>query len=448
EIGDGSFTVRLMSLLSPSGAITRALPPEARDLTARRASIDNADFIRRVTALVSDSWRIAGGSGRTGGAGIVPLLVIGVIVAVFVVGVLLYLSRQQAPAAAPAQTAGGGSGWYQLYFTTPHYPDNVADHKGGLDEKLTAFIDSATKSVDMAIYQLDLDNVTRAMLDAKGRGATVRVVTDIDILNDPKENPSFKKLQAAGITVVGGNPNAIMHDKFVVVDEKAVWMGSWNFTTNDTYRYNNNGILIQSPELARNYTATFEKMWRDRKFGAARKSGGTTPSLTISGVAVESYFAPENGVAEKIVNRLKGAAKTIDFMAFSFTDDEIGATVRGRAKAGVKVRGVFEKTGSETQFSEFPKMKAAGLDVLQDGNPYLMHHKVFVVDGKTTVLGSFNFSQNAETANDENLIIVDDQGIAGLFTQEFERVQAQAKSPPNAKDGATGSEKESQNKDK
>ncbi|HEX9015402.1 MAG TPA: hypothetical protein VF960_05290, partial [Chloroflexota bacterium] len=47
EIGDGSFTVRLMSLLSPSGAITRALPPEARDLTARRASIDNADFIRR-----------------------------------------------------------------------------------------------------------------------------------------------------------------------------------------------------------------------------------------------------------------------------------------------------------------------------------------------------------------------------------------------------------------
>ena len=320
--------------------------------------------------------------------------------------------------------------WYQLHFTAPKYPDKEADHRGGLDEKLTAFINMAQSSVDMAIYQLDLRNVTQAMLDAKKRGAKVRVVTGIDILNDPKENPSFKQMEAAGIPVVVGNPNAIMHDKFVVVDGQAVWTGSWNFTTNDTYRYNNNGILIQSPELARNYTVTFEKMFKDGKFGPQRKPGGTTPKLTIGGVTVENYFAPEDKVAEKIIARLKQAQQTIDFMAFSFTDDDIGNAVMDRAKAGVKVRGVFETTSSETKFSEYGRMKDAKLDVWQDGNPYLMHHKVFIVDGQTAIFGSFNFTQNADSENDENLLIVDDAGLAQAFTAEFGRVYEQAKNPP------------------
>ena len=320
--------------------------------------------------------------------------------------------------------------WYQLYFTSPKYPDKPTDHHGGLDEPLTAFINTAKTSVDMAIYQLDLPNVTQAMLDAKKRGATVRVVTDIDILNDAKENPSFKEFQKAGITVVGGNPNAIMHNKFVVVDKAAVWLGSWNFTTNDTYRYNNNGIAIQSKELAQNYAATFEKMFVDKKFAGQRKPGGTTPKLTINGIAVENYFAPEDKVADKIVPRLQAAAKKIDFMAFSFTDDNLGQAILNRAKAGVKVRGVFENTGSETQYSEYGAMKKAELDVWQDGNPYLMHHKVFIVDDKTVIFGSYNFSASANTENDENLLIVDDAALAAQFTAEFMRVYEQAKNPP------------------
>ncbi len=338
----------------------------------------------------------------------------------------------QPPTTVPAigQPDLSGGGWYQVYFTTPKYPDKVADHHGSLDDKLTAFINSAKKSVDMAIYQLDLPNVTQALLDAKKRGATVRVVTDINTYEDAKQNSFFKQLDKAGIPISAGNPNAIMHDKFVIVDKAAVWAGSWNFTENDTYRYNNNGILIPSVELARNYTVTFEKMFNDKLFGPKRKPGGTTPKLTIGGAAVENYFAPEDNVTEKIVARLKQAARTIDFMAFSFTDDALGQAVLERAKGGVKVRGVFENTGSETQYSEYGKMKQAKLDVWQDGNPYLMHHKVFIIDGKTVVLGSFNFSQNAETENDENLLIIDDPTLAQQFTTEFMRVYDQAQHPP------------------
>jgi phosphatidylserine/phosphatidylglycerophosphate/cardiolipin synthase-like enzyme len=439
------------------------------DLALLAGAGDNATFIQRLTALLSS--RRAGakggspagnGAGSGGGTGLSPLIIglaaLLVVCAVAAIGFMIFRGRQtagptptptqQTAFIPPTQTAGPapvtpsasgtpagqrGPGWYQVYFTAPKYPDKAADHKPSLDARLTDFINRAQRSVDMAIYQLDLPNVTQALLDAQKRGATVRVVTDIDILNDPKESPSFKRLQDAGITVIGGNPNGIMHDKFVVVDGQAVWTGSWNFTTNDTYRYNNNGIEIQSPELARNYTATFEKMWRDQKFAASRKAGGSTAKLVINGTPVENYFAPEDKVTDKVVARLNTAQKSIDFLAFSFTDDAMGGAIEARAKAGAKVRGVFETTGSETQYSEYSKLKEAGLDVWQDGNPYLMHHKVFIIDGKTVIFGSFNFSDNANTQNDENLLIVDDPALAAQFTEEFARVYLQAKNPPAKK---------------
>ena len=322
------------------------------------------------------------------------------------------------------------TGWCQVYFTSPKYPDKKEEHSGGLDKPLTAFINTAQNSVDIAVYQLDLPNVTQTMLEAKKRGVTVRVVTDIDILNDPKENLLFKELQKVDISVVGGNSNAIMHNKFVIVDRKAVWVGTGNFTDSDTYRNNNVGIVMQSPELAKNYTVAFEKRFNDKRFGAQAKPGGTTSKLTINGITVENYFASEDDVQSAIVTRLKSAAKTIDFMAFSFTDDLMGDTIIERAKAGVKVRGVFENTGSETQYSEYGKMLKAKLDVLQDGNPYLMHLKVFIIDNRTVIVGSFNFSNNAQNSNDENLLIFDDSAMAQQFTAEFARVYEQAKNPP------------------
>ena len=61
--------------------------------------------------------------------------------------------------------------------------------------------------------------------------------------------------------------------------------------------------------------------------------------------------------------------------------------------------------------------------MLQDGNPYLMHHKVIIIDGNTVIFGSFNFSNNADKDNDENLLIVDDAGLAQAFEAEFQRVR-------------------------
>ncbi|HZS00963.1 MAG TPA: phospholipase D-like domain-containing protein, partial [Chloroflexota bacterium] len=160
------------------------------------------------------------------------LLLLGALVAlvIIVVGALLYF---RARTGAPA-TAGTSGGWYDIYFTDPKYPDRPENRHGGIDEKFVAFLDTAQRSLDVAIYDFDLDDAADALVRAKGRGVAVRIVMDSDTLDNTKDQDIVRavgKLKQAGIPIVGDNRQPIMHDKFVVRDGEEVWTGSWNFTT-------------------------------------------------------------------------------------------------------------------------------------------------------------------------------------------------------------------------
>jgi len=337
--------------------------------------------------------------------------------------ILTVLPTPTSPPGTPPPPTGD---WYSLYFTTPRYPDKDEYHYGGIDEKLIPVIDRATKTIDLAAYEFDLENVAHALVRAKGRGVTVRMVTDTDNVDEA----GVQILKKAKIKVVDDNRGAIMHNKFLVIDGEWVWTGSWNLTVNCTYRNNNNAILIHSPELARNYQTKFNAMFEDKQFGPARKSGTTTPQLTINGVRVDNYFAPEDKIGGKLVDLVKKARKSIHFLAFSFTSSDLGQAMRTQAKKGIEVRGVFETRGSDTQYSEYEAMRKAKLDVLTDGNPYTMHHKVIIIDGEIVVFGSYNFTTNADQSNDENLLIIYSPEIAAQFEAEFQRVYETARNPP------------------
>ncbi len=335
-----------------------------------------------------------------------------------------------------AQLGSGGSAsgdWYELHFTNPSYPDKKETHKGGLDTYLVSLMNKAKTSLDVADYDFDLQDVADAMVAAKTRGVQVRMVTDSDTINNKKDEQiqtAFGKLSKAGIVVVPDNRSPIMHNKFTVVDKEWVQMGSWNYTDGDTYRLNNNMMIIHNPQLATNYSVEFEKMFVKKQFGPTKDKGVPTPNLTIGTAKIQNYFASEDGVEAHIVDTIKTAKQSVYFMAFSFTANAIGDAMVDKSKAGLKVGGVFETTGSQTPYSQYGKMKKAGMDVYTDGNPYVMHHKVIIIDDHITIFGSFNFSDNADNSNDENILIVDDPGVAKAFKAEYDRVLELAKNPP------------------
>lgn len=332
------------------------------------------------------------------------------------------------PATTPAVTSTAtleetpGSDWYSLYFTDPDSP-TAGSFRGGPDSDLAAAIRGAHQSVDAAIYHLNLWSIRNALIAAHNNGVNVRIVMESDNMDEVE----VQEMQAAGLVILGDRRESLMHNKFVVIDQAEVWTGSMNFTINGGYFNDNHLVRIHSTRLAENYHREFEEMFLQDMFGDNQIADTPHPILTLNGTQVETYFSPDDDTAARIVALIHQAEKNIYFMAYSFTSDDIAAAMLEQAATGVTVSGVFE----EGQYyantgTEFDRLLEARLDVRLDGNGRNMHHKVIIIDEQTVILGSYNFSRNAETRNDENTLIIHNPEIAAQFLIEFERVFAKA----------------------
>jgi phosphatidylserine/phosphatidylglycerophosphate/cardiolipin synthase-like enzyme len=325
--------------------------------------------------------------------------------------------------AKPAAPADASQDWYTVSFTKPTAP-NASIYRGGPDEDLAAAIDQARLTVDAAIYDLNLWSIRDALIAAHRRGLSVRMVTESDNMDEPE----VQELKQAGIEVLGDRHESLMHNKFVVIDRSEVWTGSMNFTTGGAYLDNNNLIRLQSSKLGEAYTHEFEQMFVRDLFSSEKNSQTPDPTITVSGSPIEVYFSPEDGTLTHILNAVNSAQESISFLAYAFTSDELAQALIERAKAGVSVRGVFDKDQYRSNSgSEYETLQDAELDVWLDANPRLMHHKVIVIDGQLVITGSYNFSNNAEHSNDENTLIIHNPDIAGQYLAEFQQIYEQAK---------------------
>jgi len=247
----------------------------------------------------------------------------------------------------------------------------------------------------------------------------VRVV--MESTNMDRSDP--QQMIEAGIPFVGDEQPGLMHDKFIVIDKSEVWLGSMNFTDSGTYEDNNNMMRILSTKIAENYLVEFNEMFNDGLFGPDTRAETPNPTITIDGTQVDTYFSPDDGVINKIASVLNSAEQSIYFLAYSFTSNDLGAIVRAKDAAGLIIQGVMdEEQVKSNQGTEYDPFLQAGLAVRIDGIDGLMHHKVFIIDEKIVVLGSYNFSQSAEERNDENILIIYNEAIAKQFIKEFKRI--------------------------
>lgn len=320
----------------------------------------------------------------------------------------LFLSA--CPAPAPEETA------VQVFFSQVGQDVPEAEH---LDQRFCTFLDATTQAVDLASFDIDLPCVKTSLTALHQRGVKVRIVTDSDHIT-----PVITALKKVGIPVVEDHRSAFMHNKFAVRDARTVWTGSFNFTENDARKNHNNAQMIHSQPLADNYTQEFEEMFSAQAFGPTSPANTPHPQVTVGETLIENYFSPEDDLPPKLRALLEKAEQDIHFLAFSFTDEELGKVLIAKAKAGVKVAGVFEKTGASSASSQYGRLKKAQLDVKRDGNNRLLHHKVLIIDGKIVATGSYNFSRNAARSNDENMLFIHSPEVAAQYLAEYERIAA------------------------
>ena len=308
-------------------------------------------------------------------------------------------------------------GQLEVYFSEVNGPVSGPT----LEERLVNKLTSATAVVDAALYDLDAKSIATAFINAHNRGVKVRVFTE----NSHVEKKEIQRLLREGIPVRDdGDNDGYMHHKFVVIDNRYVWTGSYNTTYRGAHTNDNNVVWIDSALLAENFTKEFQTIYSSRGEAELPQENIPNPQVTLSdGTQIFTYFSPGSETISPLLREINSAQKSIDFMAFSFTHDKIGKAMRDQFQNGVKVGGVFDEN-QISKYSEYDPMKKLGMSVKIDETSGTMHHKVIIIDEETVITGSYNFSRNAEIRNSENLLIIKgNKDVARAYIGEYNRLK-------------------------
>lgn len=334
-------------------------------------------------------------------------------------------------------------GTIQVYFQSQR-----AGVNGNLTQRLVDFIGGTKVSLDCAIYDLRHPQVLQALADAVQRGVAARIAYDGGkqraggMMADPKPSGSEQAIKDAGLDAYAQaihEGRYLMHDKFLVRDSDTVWTGSANFTQGGLELQDNNCLVIASPELAASYAQVFNHLLTKdhqqlhRAHATSSASGVAAPSYQVSGGSATPYFSPENGedIENAIVNVLQGARK-VRVLAFLMSDPGILGALAPFASANVDIKGVYDPHGMQdvlrsthqdnslfwfTQDARFVAAPSHAFHPQREQD--FMHNKVMIIDDHLVVTGSYNFSENAES-NDENILLLDSQEIASAYTAYFD----------------------------
>jgi phosphatidylserine/phosphatidylglycerophosphate/cardiolipin synthase-like enzyme len=275
-------------------------------------------------------------------------------------------------------------------------------------------------------------------------------------------------LQRAGVPLIddtadGSAGSGLMHHKFMVVDRTMVVTGSANFTPScihgdpgaERSRGNVNHLMrLHSPELAHTFVAEFERMWGDgpgglpdSRFGLG-KGSGAAQQVQVGPTPVTVLFAPHrrrdphHGLL-LLKELLSGTHRQLDMALFVFSEQSLANAMTKLQEHGVTIRLLADPGFANRAFSEVldllgtqlpdhrcgleaanrpwqRPLEAVGTPRLSSGDK--LHHKLAVIDGKTVITGSFNWSPSAAHQNDETLLVFDSPMLAAHFSAEVDRL--------------------------
>ena len=269
-------------------------------------------------------------------------------------------------------------------------------------------------------------------------------------------------------TADGSKGSGLMHHKFIVIDNRFVILTSANFTLSGTHgdysNYDslgnvNNLLKIDSFDLATIFIKEFNLMWGDgvggkfdSKFGLQKPQrdfqevnfGNNKVTVNFSPTSpTKLWINSSNGLIGKI---LKTANQSIDSALFVFSAQRLSNILETSHKQGVKIRTLLEPDFAYRFYSEGLDMtgvalgnkckyelnnqpwenpiNSVGVPLLTSGD--LLHHKYAVIDKKTVITGSHNWTEAANIGNDETVLVIENPTVAAHYVREFERLYVNA----------------------
>ena len=303
-------------------------------------------------------------------------------------------SASAAPA-APASGAAAGNGSAFVFATSSSEPT------------IYNFINSATSSIDMTMYELSDSTAVNDLIAKQKAGVPVKVILD---QKEKSTNQSdFNALQSAGVGIVWSSTTfQYTHQKTITIDNKESLILTGNLTSSYYTTTRDYGFFDNDANDVAAIVAVFNADYAHT-------------SITASD-ADDLLWSP-NTAQSRMLSVINGATKTLDVEGEEFSDSAIVNAVAARAKAGVAVRVVIE---SPSQYSsEVKTIVSAGGKVsgYSSSTGLYIHGKAIIADAgqsdQTLQMGSMNMTAASLDQNRELGIILHDGADVTTVENQF-----------------------------
>ncbi|MFI9159671.1 phosphatidylserine/phosphatidylglycerophosphate/cardiolipin synthase family protein [Kitasatospora aureofaciens] len=268
-------------------------------------------------------------------------------------------------------------------------------------------INSATKSIDVTMYELRDTTAVNDLIARRRAGVKVRVI--LDAQHTSVNGSAYSALRAAGVGVTYSSSVFVYtHQKTVTVDGATSLILTGNLDATYYSSSRDYGVL----DTDANDVNAIEQV-----FAADYAKTSITPSDGDNLV-----WSPTDS-QDRLLALINGAQTSLDVEELEFGDQALVDAVTAAANRGVTVRVVGMNPSSYG--SSFDEVTAAGARVVTYSSTtgLYIHAKAVVADYGTSTAkvfaGSENFSDNSLNNNRELGLIVSDSGVLDTIESTF-----------------------------
>jgi cardiolipin synthase len=260
---------------------------------------------------------------------------------------------------------------------------------------LVSGIDSAKKSIEIAIFRFDHAEIKQALERAVDRGVAVHALIANTNHGSEKELRRLEmELLPAGIEVSRTANDLLRHHyKFMVVDHRVLYVLTFNFTYLDIDNSRSFGIVTEDERLVHEASKLFHADIRRQTYEAEYKT----------------FIVSPINARHELARFIKAAEKQLLIYDPEISDRPMIALLQERARAGVEIRiiGRVIKPSAELDPGRLMRMR--------------FHTRTIIRDGRHAFLGSQSLREAELDRRRELGLIVDDHAVLTTLLRVFDR---------------------------
>ncbi len=138
----------------------------------------------------------------------------------------------------------------EIYFA----PDS------NIEEQIIRNIDGAKSTINIMMFAFTNPKIAKALTDAISRGVVVKIVLD-KTQNRYQKYSIYRDLKSKGVDIKLDKNRYKLHHKVIIIDNKIVITGSYNYTKKANTINSENIIIIKDYKIAKEYSTEFKRVY-------------------------------------------------------------------------------------------------------------------------------------------------------------------------------------------